>query len=82
MYHRFTLVIMLTLAAFQAPILAQESSSNTAVGQILDAAKSYGDYKQDERRRERAEERRDRQRDERRRARQEQRRHHPRDCRH
>ena len=81
MYHRFTLVIMLALAALQAPIFAQESSSNTAVGQILDAAKSYGDYKQDERR-ERAEERRDRQRDERRRARQEQRRHHPRDCRH
>ena len=49
---------MLALAAFQAPILAQESSSNnSAVGQILDAARDYGDYKKDERRRERAEER-------------------------
>lgn len=58
MYKRFSLVIMFILAAFQAPGLAQNNNGNNTVGQILDAARNYGDYKKDERRRERADERR------------------------
>lgn len=66
MYKRFSLVIMFALAALQAPSLAQNSSNNSAVGQILEAAKGYGDYKKDERRRDRFDERRHKQRHDRR----------------
>lgn len=56
MFKKTTLILLFIAAGYFAPGIAQDNTS--AIGQILDAARSYGDFKQDERRQKRAEERR------------------------